>query len=462
MPLPHLPRLIEGIALCFLTWNPLPSPAQTPLFEGRSQGVFEVEDAPPTAVVEGQGTDAISWGRAVDATTSASRLAFQGHAFRLGIDGPTTLGFFQIHNGRTTEGSTVDALNARLTLTFFTPRAATLEHLLALEVDTTENFSDGKASADRISLLNPYARTALSHQGEFYGLRLQLGRATAHAVTETEQLFLLEDASTTIPLEAVVCRALPTESREPQFSFEKIAGGDELVVSGNGSPEIVSGQSSDPSAASPSRYELLPPTTVPPPEIRTEMSFVVGTMRFFNGSVRSETAAETAVIRMQWGPNESHFDFPIQFITTPNHGSARASADSVLLTAPVSSQTLTVHGIPHVARIAWANPSPGGYTSPVAFAVEEGVSAEADLVLIFTRFTLPRRPFRLHVSTPSDRGLLFSWPSHPGNVYQLESSTTLEDFLADGDPLTASHSTTLVSRTLPAQEARYYRVVDLE
>ncbi len=407
------------------------------LAETRSTGIFRHPIGPATAVISGIDTDEIEWGTPFQASALPNRLSFTGKTFSLPINQRRSIGTLTYQNGISELGSVIDCIETELTLA----GTDSLTAQFILEIDTTSNDSDAEASSDSLRLLTPYSSTPLIRDTKAYGIRLFFGEVQGATFAETEQVILLENALTEIPLEAVVCESLPIPSTTTAFQFGAITGGDDLLVEGENTPTIKTGRPSG-NQGSATEYEVISQKLS---DVGTEIPFVVGTMRFHNGTVTTGTAAEATTLRFDLSQGIGSLAFPLRFTSTPNSRDAKASADIVELLDSSSSE-IKFAGLPHVARLHFANPSPGGFTKVSTFSVQEGVTAEANLVLVISRFIAETPPLKLSISSIESSNILLSWPSIIGLTYQLESSKDMITFDPNGDSVEASNTATLIQR----------------
>ena len=429
------------------------SPAHSQTIQGSTEGVFLNPDGADGAVVSGTETSQIVWGTPNNADTTASSLTYQGLPFQMNLDERRAIGLVTYKNGRTVSGTTIESVDVSITFDLTLPSGQQLIHPFTLGIDTTPNTSNEEANSDSLRLLTPYSGLEIADGGEIYAIRLFFGQVGLNAVGEPEQVILLEDAEVTVPLDAIACTTIPLDNTSSALIFEDVSGEQDLVLTGEGTNEIATGTPSGASGAA-SVYTVLPASINTP---RTEIPFVAGTLRYFNGTVTTGTSADRATLRIDLGGQLGEFDFPLQFITTTNNSNARESADIIQVSNPIASRVVNIAGIPHTARLAFSNPTTGGFTNVSEFAVEESQSAEAEIVVVVTRFLPQDRPFALSISKLTDNRVLLSWPSQIGTTYQLESSTGLQVFSPLGESITASNTSTLVTRDI-SKSKDFYRV----
>ena len=448
MKLPNLALAFTGVVFASA---PL---AQAQVVEGTTSGVFLNPDGPDGFVADGVATSQLTWGTASGSGATANSLSYQGSSFQMPLDQRQPVGLITYTNGRTTSGTNIDSVDVSIAFTLTLPSGEELLQPFTLGIDTTSNNSSEVASSDSLRLLTPYSGLEIVDGDEVYAIRLFFGEVGANAVGESEQVILLEDATTTVPLDAIACETILLDETSSVLTFEAVRGGSGLVVDGEGTSEITTGTPSGSSGAA-SVYTVLPQTGSEP---RTEIPFVAGTLRYFNGSVATGSAAEGVSLSVDLGAQLGAFDFPLQFITTTNNSNARESADIILIENPIASRLVEIEGVLHTARLAFSNPTTGGFTNVSRFAVEESQSAEAEIVVVITRFITEELPFCLTVTRLAGEELLLSWPSEVGATYQLKSSFDLQEFLDSGDEIIADNTSTLVTRSL-SSEQQFYRVI---
>lgn len=424
--------------------------AQT-LLQGTSSGIFVNPDGPAGSVSTGQGTSTISWGTASSAGDFPSSLSFSGQSFGLTLDIIDPIGSLLFTNGVISGDSGIESVDLSLSLDLTLPSGQVIAEAFTFGLDNTSNSSNEEASSDVLRLLTPYGGSGIDVGDDVLALRLFFGEAGNTAVSEFEQVFLLEGRTTEIPINAVLCRTLSLTDTETSFTFSPVGGGTSLVLTGEGTNFITTGESDQPT-----EYEVSGLNTS---GLRTEIPFVAGSLRYFNGSTGSGTAAEAAILNVDIG-DLGVFSFDLEFTLTTNTNDARESADIISVTNPISNRTVEIDGIPHVARILFANPETGGFTNVSQFAVEENVSASADVLIVLTRFLPDASPLTINISMASPGELLLSWNSVVGRSYQLESGISLDDFTPDGGQITASNTSVLVTRNIE-DSVRFYRVVEL-
>lgn len=421
----------------------------------------------PDASVEGLGSHRVRWGEPTELNGLRSAVAVDLQRVQGELGDWLPVGFLSVSNGETRDGTVIDAIDLELELSWLAPGVGTSQHRLRLAIETTPNFSDGKASADSIRLLQPHGDVSLDVNGvtRVHGIRVRFGEGgglSQGGATEWDKLFVLEGATARVPLEIKVSEIEPLAIWPLELTFEDVGGDSELVATGEGSARLVSGEPSS-SASLPASEYVLEGHHNEEEAWFTERRMTLGELHFYNGSARVGTAAHSASIRIRW----SHglvMDFPIGFVNTPNQNDVRASADEVTLRSMAAPDKLVDdQGRRYHARLSFGSASAGGHASPEVFAVEEGVSAKADLILVLSGIAPPRRPFQVRLSPgPGNSPWLFAWPSVPGHLYELQVSEDLREFETLGDPVIAVDSTTLLERFILEGPTRFFRLVDFE
>ena len=138
------------------------------------------------------------------------------------------------------------------------------------------------------------------------------------------------------------------------ITFENVVGPSGLVVSGEGSNNLISGSGTS------SVYST---TAGGVQSVRTEIPFGVGSLSYFNGSTQIGSNAESATLQFDLGTTIGTLNFNLDFLVTTNTSDVRDSADIIEVSMPISSNVFNISGIPHVGRLSLSNPSTGGFTN---------------------------------------------------------------------------------------------------
>ena len=427
------------------------------IIAGSTSGIFVNPDGPDASVVSGEGTPAIEWGTPNNNETTSNGLSFEGLTFEATLDERIEVALLTYRNGRTLDGSAIEALDVAIDLDLTLPSGQQITQPFSLGIDSTSNTSNEEASSDSLRLLTPYSGSGIIDQGEVYVFRLFFGEVGEPAVGEAEQVILLEDNQVQIPIEAIACNTIPVSVASSSIIFDDVSGVAGLAATGEGTSELITGTPSGASGAA-SVYSAIPQEVS---GARTELPFVVGRLQYFNGTAATGSSAENATLSVNLGSSLGVFEFALEFILTSNNTNARESADIIELSNPIAPRIVSINDVEHVARLSFTNPSTGGFTNVSRFAVEESQTAEADILIVLTRFLPESRPLEISVSNTNDGSLLLSWPTEVGVSYQLESSSNLDGFPTLEAEITAANTSAVVIRN-PVELRRFYRVRRIE
>lgn len=149
-----------------------------------------------------------------------------------------------------------------------------------------------------------------------------------------------------------------------------------------------------------------------------ETPFKIGTLSFFNGTITTNTAANSVDLKVNMalttpsGINQNYI-FGLNLITTPNNtGTADGDADYVIFPSSYGSGSFNVGGVDYyLALTGFENASTGGYYDNgnlVGFHVWEGYRSSADLYGKLTVVPNPTVPeaSSLALAAPALLGLL--------------------------------------------------------
>ena len=91
------------------------------IIAGSTSGIFVNPDGPDASVVSGEGTPAIEWGTPNNNETTSNGLSFEGLTFEATLDERIEVALLTYRNGRTLDGSAIEALDVAIDLDLTLP-----------------------------------------------------------------------------------------------------------------------------------------------------------------------------------------------------------------------------------------------------------------------------------------------------------------------------------------------------
>ena len=122
--------------------------------------------------------------------------------------------------------------------------------------------------------------------------------------------------------------------------------------------------------------------------------FVLGSLSYFNGVILASSEANSVNLRtaLDYSGQTTNFDFEFRLINTLNTADPIASADSVFISALLSSTGLSIDGTDYTLNLEFGSVTGSGVSEIDQFFVFEGGSASADLIGTLTAVSPPVVP----------------------------------------------------------------------
>jgi hypothetical protein len=170
---------------------------QAALFQGTTNGIFDNPTGVGSMVTTGVDTSNFTWGDG----TPPSSLGFVGAAFDEDENDAFTFGTLNYFNGANQPGTTADAVDLSVELTFTSPAAFMEGFVFDLGLINTPNTSDQNASADIVNFDNTVPSNFFSFDGTDYTLEiLGFGTLTGGGFTLENSFRVFEGDSATVEL----------------------------------------------------------------------------------------------------------------------------------------------------------------------------------------------------------------------------------------------------------------------
>ena len=422
------------------------------VFEGRSTGRFVNPMGPEGMFVEGVDTDSLDWGTLRPGSETPNRFGFIDGTFSGEPGEPIVIGQFDYSNGEAAVGSIPTSVDLELVIEL--GDGVERRFLFPLEVGATTNNANNQLSSDTVRLGRRAAAELIVVEDQRYVLELEFGKTSEFGFSVGSEFSVFELNSATAELVATIRPAAIVSGRSTGF-FDNATGQVNLITAGLGTDTFTWGE---------------PPQGVPPNRLQfkgfdfegaTGQPISIGLFEYFNGSVRTGTAAESLdlFLLMEFpGSAVRTLRFPLSIVSTPNTTDRAASADIVQLVRPVSERKVEWQGQEYEVSLSFGGSGEGGFTEPDRFFVFEDVTETAVLEMTF-KGTLPEpeRDLALSIKTAVE----VEFQTFPGGQYQIQSSEDLATWTDEGEPIVGTGRKHREFYSVPVDSNRAYRVVEL-
>jgi len=176
-------------------------------------GVFTNPAGPAGMAVSGVGTSHFTWGVAVGGSSS-NRFDLIGTNITASTEQPITLASLSYFNGGIQFGT--EATSVVMLLTLNLPNESLTTNLpFRLELVTTPNTNDARASADIVRLVNPLPAPVVRLSGVAYALKLGFGTVSTNGFSNVEEFAVEEDRTANVTIRGIFSRFIVPQ---PAFS----------------------------------------------------------------------------------------------------------------------------------------------------------------------------------------------------------------------------------------------------
>ena len=422
-------------------------------FSGASSGRFVDPIGPAEMLVEGVGSVQLDWGRIRPGSEVLSFFRFEGNDFAAELDSPFLIGSFEYSNGENAIGSAPESVSLEIQLAFQDETIETF--VFPIVVGSTTNGENSESSADSVSLGKRFAETEILVADERFVLGLEFGRTSAEGFSIANQFSVFESQVASAELIATITRVDVLSGRSAGV-FDNPVGSDTTITDGEGTDTFTWGE--PPPGAQPNRFHFDGAEF----ETITGIPSTIGRFEYFNGSVRTGTAADTLDLMLLLefpGSALRSFRFPLRIISTANSADQEASADIVQLEVPVSERRVEVAGREFSLELSFSNASDGGFTELHQFFVFEDAVASADLQATLSELLPEPEPdLALSIRTAVE----VEFQTFPGGRYRIQSSVDLLEWENEGEEIVGDGRKFQQFFSVPADSTRGFRVIDVE
>ncbi len=422
-------------------------------FSGNSNGSFVEPVGPAEMVVSGVDTARLDWGRIRPGSEVESFFQFEPNAFSVEEGESFVIGSFVYSNGENAIGSAPEQVELELRVDF--GEGDPVAFVFPIQVGSTTNNDNTETSADSVRLLQRFAKHLIEVDGEPFALSLEFGATSDEGFSLPHEFNVFEGKVATAELVATFAR-FETFSGRSAGVFDNPVGSEGMITGGEGTDTFVWGE--PPPGADPNRFHF----TGLDFEVGTGIATTIGEFEYFNGSVRTGTAADTLDLMLLLefpGAAFRSFRFPLAILSTPNSSDSEASADIVQLLEPNSERRVEVDGREFTLALSFSNSSDGGFTAVDRFFVFEDAVATADLQATLTELLPEPKPdLALKIRTAVE----VEFQTFPGGRYQIQSSFDLQNWENSGESIVGDGRKVHQFFSVPPGSTQSFRVVELD
>ena len=423
-------------------------------FSGATEGRFVRPLGPVEMVVDGTGSAQVDWGRIRPGSEVPSYFRFESDTFSAEEGVPFVLGAFEYSNGENAIGSAPESLDLEIDITFSDGTGDTIKtFVFPIVVGSTTNGENSESSADSVSIGKRFAENELLVGEERFVLGLEFGRTSAEGFSIADQFSVFESQVATAELVATIARVDVLSGRSAGV-FDNPLGLETKITGGEGTDTFTWGE--PPPGAGPNRFHFEGASF----EVVTGVPSTIGRFEYFNGSVRTGTAADTLDLMLLLefpGAALRSFRFPLRIISTPNSADREASADIVQLEVPASERQVEVDGRTFSLELSFSNATEGGFTERDRFFVFEDAVAKADLQATLSELLPEPEPdLALNIRTAVE----VEFQTFPGGRYRIQSSIDLIEWGNEGEVIVGDGRKFQQFFSVPVGSIRVFRVID--
>ena len=399
---------------------------QSAEFLGEVEGRFTNPMGPESMVVSGMGTAEFQWGILRPESSVPSQMVFRSESLSVRDGVEFRIGTLEYSNGITEVRNNPESVDLEIVIDFGDGLPSAFQFPLAL--GTTLNSSNSEDSADSLLIGDTTSDTIVLAGGGRFILRVDFGNTTADGYGLEDQFNVFENSVASVEMVGILTRVDSVEG----FSaggFANPIGPSGMVVAGEDTEDFFWGRASGDGEVNRIRFEGLPFVA------DTELPFTVGRFEYFNGSIASQTTADSVDLFVTLdlpGVAQESFVFPLNIITTSNSSNGESSADIIELARPFAERMVDINDVPYGLRIAFGNTTEEGFSEVDRFFVFEDASATAELRAELTRFIPQSEPdMGLEIVTAVE----LKFRTFPGISYQVQSSIDLVTWENEGEPI---------------------------
>ena len=278
-------------------------------FSGHSEGVFVEPQGPAEMVVEGVGSSRLDWGRIRPGSEVLSYFHFDPSVFSVEDGESFVIGSFIYSNGENAIGSAPETIGLDVRVDF--GDGDPVSFVFPIEVGSTTNSENTQNSADSVRLLQRVADRLIEVDGVAFVLNLEFGPTSVEGFSLANEFSVFEGQVATADMLAKWVRFEAFAGRSAAV-FDNPNGAAGMITGGEGTDTFIWGE--PPPGADPNRFHF----TGIDFEVGTGVATTIGQFEYFNGSVRTGTAADTLDLMLLLefpGAAFRSFRFPLSIIS---------------------------------------------------------------------------------------------------------------------------------------------------